>query len=233
VPIRVSFVDSVIRIARSLMITTAHDGERDAAEQGSTQWQQIILSDGRPASARRPSRLHSLLTAVEPNGFAGLVDQCTRSVAHLANRLSLPLLQEIRVIQREYPRASMFGVSGLFGLPIADAPPSEATIGRAMAKKHHLHGRILEAAGDQAMLGLLAAEKVKHQLVDALGPVDLYPMAGVRQSFDSYVWYPAPSWFSQFGSEIGIALPPDHESWRIDPPNTAQRLHRVWPNRAR
>src|SRR5690242_15416921 len=80
------------------MVNTVYDGERNAAQHGSAQWHQIILSGSRPASARRPSRLHSLLTAVEPNGFAGLVDQCTRPVAHPANRLPLPLLQEIRLL---------------------------------------------------------------------------------------------------------------------------------------
>jgi hypothetical protein len=125
------------------MINTANDGERDGGEQGSAQWHLIILSGGRRAAARRPSHLHARLTAVEPNGFAGLVDQYTHLVAHPDNRLPLPSLQQIGAIQREYPWANTFGVSGLFEQPIADAPPSEATIGRAMAKNHHLPGRIL------------------------------------------------------------------------------------------
>jgi len=87
------------------------------------------------------SRQHvsNIITAFEQDGFAGLEDQRTRPADHPANQLTLPLMQDILDIQHEYPRAGRFRVRSLLEQRIEGEPPSEATVGRAMAKNRHLH----------------------------------------------------------------------------------------------
>ena len=50
------------------------------------------------------------------------------------------MLKEVLDIQREYPRAGRFRVRGLLETRRDEAPPSEATVGRAMALNRKCHG---------------------------------------------------------------------------------------------
>jgi transposase InsO family protein len=88
------------------------------------------------------SRKHvwHILQAFKRDGFAGLEDQRTRPPAHPANQLSLPFLKQVLDVQREYPRAGRFRVRGLLGRQSGQDPPSERTVGRAMALNRALHG---------------------------------------------------------------------------------------------
>jgi putative transposase len=94
------------------------------------------------ADCLKLSRTHvyTILEAFARDGFAGLEDQRTRPPQHPDNQLTLPLLKEILDIQREYPRAGRFRVHGLLGQQHAEPPPSERTVGRAMAINRQFHG---------------------------------------------------------------------------------------------
>jgi transposase InsO family protein len=73
------------------------------------------------------------------DGFAGLEDQRTRPTTRPANQLTLPFLKEVLDVQRDYPRAGRFRVRGLVARRTGHEPPSQTTIGRAMAtnRRHH------------------------------------------------------------------------------------------------
>jgi Integrase core domain/Homeodomain-like domain len=88
------------------------------------------------------SRQHvgHILRAFARDGFAGLEDQRTRPPTHPANQLTLPFLTEVLAVQRDYPRAGRFRVRGLVAQRTGKAPPSEATVGRAMALNRRHHG---------------------------------------------------------------------------------------------
>jgi putative transposase len=88
------------------------------------------------------SRPHvsTLLEAFARDGFAGLEEQRTRPPQHPGNQLTLPFLKEVLDIQREYPRAGRFRVHGILETRREEAPPSEATVGRAMALNRQFHG---------------------------------------------------------------------------------------------
>jgi len=94
------------------------------------------------AGCLKLSRTHvyTILDAFARDGFAGLEDQRTRPPDHPENQLSLPLLKEVLDIQREYPRAGRFRVHGLLETRREEPPPSEATVGRAMAINRQFHG---------------------------------------------------------------------------------------------
>jgi putative transposase len=94
------------------------------------------------ADCLKLSRTHvyTILEAFERDGFAGLEDQRTRPPQHPDNQLTLPLLKEILDIQHEYPRAGRFRVHGLLEQQRAEPPPSERTVGRAMALNRQFHG---------------------------------------------------------------------------------------------
>ena len=94
------------------------------------------------ADCLKLSRTHvyTILEAFERDGFAGLEDQRTRPPQHPDNQLSLPLLKEILDLQHAYPRAGRFRVHGLLGQQRAEPPPSERTVGRAMAINRQFHG---------------------------------------------------------------------------------------------
>lgn len=90
------------------------------------------------------SRKHvwHILQAFTADGFAGLEDQRTRPPTHPANQLSLPLLKEVRDVQRDYPRAGRFRVHGILTQRTQQrgrTPPSERTVGRAMALNREFH----------------------------------------------------------------------------------------------
>jgi Winged helix-turn helix len=86
------------------------------------------------------THVYTILEAFERDGFAGLEDQRTRPPQHPDNQLTLPLLKEILDIQHEYPRAGRFRVHGLLEQQRAEPPPSERTVGRAMAINRQFHG---------------------------------------------------------------------------------------------
>ena len=94
------------------------------------------------AGCLKLSRKHvgHILEAFARDGFAGLEDQRTRPPAHPANQLALPFLKEVLDVQREYPRAGRFRVRGLLERRTTSPPPSEATVGRAMAINRQSHG---------------------------------------------------------------------------------------------
>jgi transposase InsO family protein len=94
------------------------------------------------AGCLKLSRTHvyTILDAFERDGFAGLEDQRTRPPQHPGNQLTLPFLKEVLDIQREYPRAGRFRVHGLLETKREEPPPSEATVGRAMAINRQFHG---------------------------------------------------------------------------------------------
>ena len=84
--------------------------------------------------------VRNILTSFERDDFAGLEDQRSRPPDHPANQLTLPLLKEILEVQNEYPRAGRFRVQGILGQRLAgQAPPSQATVGRAMALNRQFH----------------------------------------------------------------------------------------------
>ena len=88
------------------------------------------------------SRQHvwNIVTTFAQEGFAGLEEHRTRPAAHPANQLSLPFLKSVLDIQQEYPKAGRFRVRGVLSKRTDTEPPSEATIGRAMAINREHHG---------------------------------------------------------------------------------------------
>jgi hypothetical protein len=94
------------------------------------------------AGCLRLSRRHvqNILAAFEREGFAGLEDHRTRPSPHPADQLSLPFFKEVLDLQREYPRAGRFRIHGLLEHQREAPPPSERTVGRAMALNRQLHG---------------------------------------------------------------------------------------------
>lgn len=86
------------------------------------------------------SRKHvwHILSAFKQDEFAALEDQRRRPANHPDNQLSLPFMEEIREVQEEYPRAGRFRVRGIVAQRTGKTP-SEATIGRAMAKNRRHH----------------------------------------------------------------------------------------------
>jgi len=81
-----------------------------------------------------------IVQAFVRDGFAGLEDQRTRPPTHPANQLTLPFLSEVLAVQRDYPRAGRFRVRGVLTQRSGKEPPSERTIGRAMALNRRHHG---------------------------------------------------------------------------------------------
>jgi len=94
------------------------------------------------ADCLKLSRAHvyTILEAFERDGFAGLEDQRTRPPQHPEHQLSLPFLKEVLDLQKAYPRAGRFRIHGLLGQQREEPPPSERTVGRAMALNRQFHG---------------------------------------------------------------------------------------------
>jgi putative transposase len=86
------------------------------------------------------SHVYTILEAFERDGFAGLEDQRTRPPQHPENQLSLPFLKGVLDLQQAYPRAGRFRIHGLLGQQREEPPPSERTVGRAMAINRQFHG---------------------------------------------------------------------------------------------
>ena len=94
------------------------------------------------AACLKLSRAHvyTILAAFERDGFASLEDQRTRPPQHPENQLSLPFLKEVLDLQQAYPRAGRFRIHGLLTQQRDEPPPSERTVGRAMAINRQCHG---------------------------------------------------------------------------------------------
>ena len=88
------------------------------------------------------SRAHvsTILEAFERDGFAGLEAQRTRPPQPPEHQLSLPFLKEVLDLQKAYPRAGRFRIHGFLGQQREEPPPSERTVGRAMALNRQFHG---------------------------------------------------------------------------------------------
>jgi len=86
------------------------------------------------------SHVYTILEAFERDGFAGLEDQRTRPSEHPDNQLSLPFFKAVLDLQHEYPRAGRFRIHGLLEQHRDEPPPSERTVGRAMAINRQFHG---------------------------------------------------------------------------------------------
>ncbi len=84
--------------------------------------------------------VHTLLKAFDQDGFASLEDQRTRAPHHPDTQLTLQFLAEVLELQKAYPRAGRFRLRGLLERQRETPPPSDATIGRAMAINRRLHG---------------------------------------------------------------------------------------------
>ena len=88
--------------------------------------------------------VHEIIDAFEQDGFARLEDQRSRPVNHPANQMTLPFIKEVLDLQQEYPRAGRFRVRGLLEKQYQEQerdeePPSERTVGRAMALNRQFH----------------------------------------------------------------------------------------------
>lgn len=86
------------------------------------------------------THVYTILEAFERDGFAGLEDQRRRPPDHPANQLSLPFFKAVLDLQQEYPRAGRFRIHGLLEQQRQEPPPSERTVGRAMAINRQCHG---------------------------------------------------------------------------------------------
>jgi transposase InsO family protein len=84
--------------------------------------------------------VHNILEAFERDGFAGLEDHRTRPSPHPGDQLNLPFFKEVLDLQRAYPRAGRFRIHGLLEQQREEPPPSERTVGRAMAINRQFHG---------------------------------------------------------------------------------------------
>jgi putative transposase len=94
------------------------------------------------AACLKLSRAHvsTILTAFERDGFTGLEDQRSRPPQHPDNQLCLPFLKAVLDLQQAYPRAGRFRIHGLLTQQHDAPPPSERTVGRAMAINRQFHG---------------------------------------------------------------------------------------------
>ena len=94
------------------------------------------------AGVLKLSRKHvwEIIAAFKRDEFVGLEDQRARPGAHPTMQLTLPFLKDVLQVQQEYPRAGRFRVRGLLGQRMEGEPPSEATVGRAMALNRAHHG---------------------------------------------------------------------------------------------
>ena len=73
-----------------------------------------------------------------------MAEGCRRERFYLRVReqfsASLPFIKEVLDLQREYPRAGRIRIYGLLDQQRDEPPPSERTVGRAMALNRRFHG---------------------------------------------------------------------------------------------
>jgi transposase len=84
--------------------------------------------------------VYRILDTFEREGFEGLEEHRSRPPDHPGNQLSLPFFKEVLDLQQEYPRAGRWRLHGLLERQRQEPPPSERTVGRAMAINRDLHG---------------------------------------------------------------------------------------------
>jgi transposase InsO family protein len=112
--------------ARWTVVRMAHEG-----------WNKKSIADSLKLSR---SHVYTILEAFDKDGFEGLEDHRTRPPHHPDNQMSLPFIKEVLDLQREYPRAGRFRIYGLLDKQRDEPPPSEPTVGRAMALNRRFHG---------------------------------------------------------------------------------------------
>jgi transposase InsO family protein len=100
-------------------------------------WNQTSIAGCLKLSRRH---VYNILKVFKKDGFAGLEDQRTRPFPHPGDQLSLPFFKDVLDLQREYRRAGRFRLYGLLEQQSDEPPPSERTVGRAMAVNRRLHG---------------------------------------------------------------------------------------------
>ena len=140
----------------------------------------------RIADCLKLSRPHvdTLLRAFEQDGFAALEDHRTRPPQHPGNQLNLPFFKEVSDLQHEYPRAGRFRIHALLSEPRDEPPPSERTVGRAMAINRQLHG----APGPWQS----ARDDQKDEI--SLGPLPYRP------AYPHHLWFTAIRYLVQWGA---------------------------------
>ena len=89
--------------------------------------------------------VHTLIDAFRTDGFVGLEDHRTRPPSHPENQLTLSFLQDVLKHQEAHPRAGRTRIRAILeqqyhATGLADAVPSERTVGRAMALNRAVHG---------------------------------------------------------------------------------------------
>lgn len=101
-------------------------------------WRKQSISDVLKLSRRHVIRL---IDAFEQDGFTGLEDKRTRSANHPHNQMTLPFLEKVLDIQKEFPRAGRFRIHGILEKNNhPEAVPSESSVGRAIAYNRALNG---------------------------------------------------------------------------------------------
>lgn len=127
----------------SMAVTAYHDFD-DAYR---ARWLVVRMAyegwnDGSIAGCLKLSRRHveRIRENFDRDGFAGLEDQRTRTIAHPSTQLTLPLIKEVLDLQQEYPRAGRFRIHGILTQRHGSRAPGERTVGRAMAKNRRFHG---------------------------------------------------------------------------------------------
>jgi transposase InsO family protein len=100
-------------------------------------WEQQSIAGLMDLSRQHVARL---IEAFERDGFAGLEDKRTRPADHPDNQLTFPFLDEVLVVQQEYPRLGRFRVHGVLEQKRGEDTPSERTVGRAMAANRFFRG---------------------------------------------------------------------------------------------
>jgi len=118
-------------------LSEAYQARWTVIRMASEGWNKTSIADCLKLSR---SHVYTILEAFERDGFAGLEDQRTRPSEHPDHQLSLPFFKEVLDLQHAYPRAGRFRIHGLLEPQRDEPPPSERTVGRAMAINRQFHG---------------------------------------------------------------------------------------------
>lgn len=133
--------DTPIQLELDLTTFSSYDNAYQARWQvvrmASEGWNKKSIADCLKLSR---SHVYTILDTFEREGFDGLEDHRTRPPHHPGNQLSLPFFKEVLDLQNEYPRAGRFRLHGILEQRGEETPPSERTVGRAMAVNRQLHG---------------------------------------------------------------------------------------------
>ena len=116
---------------------SAYQARWQVVKMASEGWNKKSIADCLKLSR---THVYTILESFEREGFEGLEDHRRRPPHHPENQLTLPFLKEVLDLQHEYPRAGRFRIHGLLSRQREEPPPSEPTVGRAMAINRNLHG---------------------------------------------------------------------------------------------